>query len=79
MRGEADLDEGAEADSQPRAIEPRMIALDDSAFLEPDAAPRALRSRESDLLAKLSIGETAIGLKRGKEVEVELIQRNYFS
>jgi hypothetical protein len=79
MRGEADLDEGAKAYSQPGAIEPRMIALDDSAFLEPDAAPRALGSRESDLLAKLGIGEAAIGLKRGKEIEVELIKRNYFS
>ena len=69
------MNEGEKADPQARGVKARGIALDDAGFLKPYAAAGTLRGGKADFLGKLGIGEAPVGLERGKQLEVELIER----
>jgi hypothetical protein len=75
MRREADLDEGKKPDPKPPGVEARGIALDNAGLFEPYAAAGTLRGGEADFPGELGVGEAPVGLERGKELEVELIER----
>ena len=69
------MDQGEKANSQAPGVEARGIAFDDAGFLKPYAAAGTLRGGKTNFLGKLGIGEAALRLERGKELEVELVER----
>ena len=71
------MHEGDHVEAERLAIEVGVIAGNDLLVLQPHPPPRALRGGQSDSVGELLVGQPAIILQGGENLEVEAVDYNH--